>query len=318
MHPTSFQARFNPIIMKHIVLIQVIILFSHLGLIHAYGQDILVYNLPPKVQKKAQAYISHTMRQTRRHNKPNMPRIGFIMDSDENYYILKCFTDCERDVVKNDVESPMVTDCQTNRYVRIKDDFYPMYTIYDTFFCETDTTKLQRFGCRYGFPTVHVRSLIFDGYKIYFDKESINLINKKNSRLSCGHNKKRITKAPHDSLMEKMVFFFSDEVESEVWKYMNRIHKETSDLYSFLLRKEENAFRLFFVPSSNDRDNPLNQIMTNRYVIIDDNYYPLYFDYDFVFGEPYKNIDISTMLSSYYYVDIHRNGWFLGRKETDK
>ena len=72
----------------------------------------------------------------------------------------------------------------TNRFLRVKDNLYPLYTDYDFMFCEKEPEKLLEFGARYqmsGIGVTRKRSMLFCGYLIRFDKKTYKIIKREDS-----------------------------------------------------------------------------------------------------------------------------------------
>ena len=274
---------------RHISLI-ISYLFFCLGLLPSFGQEKLIYNIPEEVQNEVSAYIEHARRYAKKHHKTNEFHFGFSLDSDEECYLLLCLNNCEKTLYENDVEPQMAHDLLTNRYLKVQDRLYPLYTMYDESFCEINPSRLKAFGDRYdrGYSSVLVRSSLFDGHIIRFDKKTLKLLNKTYSKRCYGRHQRRLSTALPDTIKTRMVYFFSDEVENEVWKYISQKHQCPDSSYSFVLKTEGDAYRLFFIPTCTTDDNPLKEILTNRYMIVNDGYYPLFFDIDLIFGEPFQ------------------------------
>lgn len=49
-------------------------------------------------------------------------------------------------------------------------------------------------------------------------------------------------------------------------------------------------------------------------MMIKDKYYPLYFDYDLLFGDAFQGQAMMDKLENAYYIKIHRSGELHGRK----
>lgn len=293
-----------------------IFFFFLFSFIPSFCQEMIIYDVPSDIQKEAQALMDYSIRNARRRHKTVDFHFGFLLDSNEEAYCLLCLSNCRRTLYNDSLASVMATDLQTNRYLRIRDRIYPLYTKYDEYFCETEPSRLQRFGCRYG-GSVIARTLLFDGHTIKFDKGSYKLLNKTYSKRCCRYNRQATDTLPTETAMPQMLYFFSDEVEKEIWDYFCKNNNAVNSSYSFVITTEGDYFRLYFVPPSEIYSgNPFNLLMTNRVMIVNDKYFPLYFDFDFLFGTPFREKNLAEIKKACHYIDIHRYGWFLDRKRT--
>lgn len=122
--------------------------------------------------------------------------------------------------------------------------------------------------------------------------------------------------------VEKILYVVPDDVEVQVNKYIERVKKQKEYLIYFVLsKKSDAAFRLDVVSYKEiNKENVIYWVKsTNRYVVINQDKYPLLLDYDYVFstkqpsnignfGEREGYILKTMPINEGYHIDFNRDG----------
>lgn len=87
---------------------------------------------------------------------------------------------------------------------------------------------------------------------------------------------------------QRILYFLPDSVEVRIDNYMESKKNFKCNSIYFLLKKDSSIYNITIIPLVPDSDsNILHWVsVTNRYILINQTYYPLLFDYDFSFSTP--------------------------------
>jgi len=137
-------------IMRKIIYILILFWVSQI-LTSVQNKDSIIYILPDKVEVKLSEHVE----------KENLSHFGFYLTSmdNEKYRIY---------ISELNEGNKNYWQLNTNRYVILKNEKYPLYFDYDTFFSTRKPTEIGEYGKREGY--ILKSHPIFEGYNLTFDK----------------------------------------------------------------------------------------------------------------------------------------------------
>jgi len=195
----------------------------------------------------------------------------------------------------------------TNRFIIVNKEKYPVYFDYDIDFHLRKSRTLGEFGERYGDARIEGNgktrtALLFHGTTVSFDyntggnvKTSYELYRPKYPVKERKLNKKKYIKlfAQMQQVQDSIIYVMPDSVEVELYNYISTLTTENVYFIMGIKGYGDKYYydtNYFITICTYDKKSDLVE-NTNRFILVNDSKYPVYFDYDinFYLTEKQKN-----------------------------